>query len=197
MSGSAFTVPIDDRYFEDYAVGSVHEFGAIAVEEAEVIAFARRFDPQFFHVDPETARKSAFGGLIASGWHTAALAMRMWCDAYLLDTASLGSPGIEKLKWTKPVRPGDTLRIRATVLAGETDNQLLATGYYLAATWIGVSRLIQDHHWASDVVLGAAIGGLSGWSVRQTYAEKSAQTMTVVPVAMAHGAGVAVVGQWR
>ena len=115
MSGSAFTVPIEDRYFEDYAVGSVHEFGAIAVEEAEVIAFARRFDPQIFHVDPETARKTAFGGLIASGWHTGSLTMRLLVDHYISHVASLGSPGIDALRWLRPVRPGDTLSVRVTV----------------------------------------------------------------------------------
>jgi acyl dehydratase len=103
-------------YWEDFAVGTTREFGGLSVTKEEILRFAKQFDPQPFHVDEEAARRSPFGGLIASGWHTAALAMRMWCDAYLLDTASLGSPGIEKLKWTKPVRPGDTLRIRATVL---------------------------------------------------------------------------------
>jgi len=115
MSGSAFTVPIEDRYFEDYAVGSVHEFGSVEVEEAEVIAFARRFDPQLFHVDPEAARKTAFGGLIASGWHTGSLAMRLLVDHYISHVASLGSPGIDELRWLRPVRPGDTLSVRVTV----------------------------------------------------------------------------------
>ncbi len=115
MSGDGFTVPIEDRYFEDYAVGSVHEFGAIAVEEAEVIAFARRFDPQTFHIDPETARTTAFGGLIASGWHTGSLTMRLLVDHYISHVASLGSPGIDELRWLRPVRPGDTLSARVTV----------------------------------------------------------------------------------
>jgi len=115
MSGSAFTVPIEDRYFEDYAVGSVHEFGSVEVEEAEVIAFARRFDPQLFHVDPEAARKTAFGGLIASGWHTGSLTMRLLVDHYISHVASLGSPGIDELRWLRPVRPGDTLSVRVTV----------------------------------------------------------------------------------
>jgi membrane-associated phospholipid phosphatase len=85
----------------------------------------------------------------------------------------------------------------ATVLAGETDNNYLATAYYLGATWVGVSRMIQDHHWASDVVLGAAVGGLSGWSVRQSAAKKDNIAMTLIPLALPHGAGAAVVGQWR
>ena len=115
MSGSAFTVPIEDRYFEDYAVGSVHEFGSVEVEEAEVIAFARRFDPQLFHVDPEAARKTAFGGLIASGWHTGSLTMRLLVDHYISHVASLGSPGVDELRWLRPVRPGHTLSVRVTV----------------------------------------------------------------------------------
>ena len=78
--------------------------------------FARKFDPQPFHVDEAAAKQSMFGGLIASGWHTCALAMRMMCDAYLLDAASMGSPGVEEIRWLKPVRPGDTLRVRCIVL---------------------------------------------------------------------------------
>ena len=116
MNLSSFTTPIEDRYFEDYAAGSVYEFGSIAVEEAEVLDFARRFDPQVFHTDPEAAKKTIFGGLIASGWHTAAIMMRLFVDHYLSWAASLGSPGIDELRWTKPVRFGDELSIRVTVL---------------------------------------------------------------------------------
>ena len=109
-------VPIDQRYFEDYHPGSVHEYGTIAVDEAEIIAFARKFDPQDFHVDPEAAARGPFGGLIASGWHTASLMMRLLADHYLSKVASLGSPGIDELRWTQPVRPGDALSVRVTVL---------------------------------------------------------------------------------
>ena len=109
-------VPIDQRYFEDYQPGSVHEYGTITVDEAEIIAFARKFDPQDFHVDPEAAARGPFGGLIASGWHTASLMMRLLTDHYLSKVASLGSPGIDELRWTQPVRPGDALSIRVTVL---------------------------------------------------------------------------------
>jgi acyl dehydratase len=104
------------RYFEDYLPGSVSEFGSIAVDEAEIIDFARRFDPQEFHIDPEAAARGPFGGLIASGWHTGALMMRMIVDNYLSKASSLGSPGIDELRWLRPVRPGDTLHLRATVL---------------------------------------------------------------------------------
>jgi acyl dehydratase len=116
VSGAEFEVPIGQRYFEDYRVGTVHHYGAITVDEAEVIAFARKFDPQDFHVDPDAAAHGPFGGLIASGWHTAAMMMRLFADHYLSKVASLASPGVDKLRWTRPVRPGDTLSIRVTVL---------------------------------------------------------------------------------
>ena len=108
--------PAGPDYFEDYVVGALHEFGSITVEEAEVISFARRFDPQPFHTDPQAAKQSIYGGLIASGWHTASLMMRMVVDHYLEHATSLGSPGVDELRWLKPVRPGDVLSIRATVL---------------------------------------------------------------------------------
>jgi acyl dehydratase len=111
-----FKNPINDRYFEDYVEGDVHCFGGIAVESDEVIAFAQRFDPQTFHVDPEGAKLTPFGGIIASGWHTAALVMRLYVDHYLTHVASFASPGLDELRWLKPVRPGDTLSVCVTVL---------------------------------------------------------------------------------
>jgi acyl dehydratase len=115
MSNSFSSSP-DNRYFEDYVTGSVHEFGTIAVEEKEVLDFGRRFVPLSYHVDKETAKKSIYGSLIASGWHTAALMMRLYTDHYLSKVANLGSPGCDELKWDKPVFPDDTLSIRVTVL---------------------------------------------------------------------------------
>jgi acyl dehydratase len=103
-------------YWEDFPAGSTREFGGITVSKDDIVRFAREFDPQPFHIDEEAARLSPFGGLIASGWHTCSLAMRMMCDAYLLEAASLGSPGLDGIKWLVPVRPGDTLRVRFTVL---------------------------------------------------------------------------------
>jgi len=103
-------------YWEDFPVGQVRDFGGTPVTRDAVIEFARQFDPQPFHVDEVAARDSLFGGLCASGWHTCAMAMRMMCDEYLLDSASLGSPGIDSLRWTKPVFPGDTLRVRMVIL---------------------------------------------------------------------------------
>ena len=114
--GADFEAPIDQRYFEDYRAGSVYQYGVITVDETEVIAFATRFDPQTIHVDPEAAARGPFGGLIASGWHTAAMMMRLFADNYLSTVASLASPGVDELRWTRPVRPGDTLSIRAIVL---------------------------------------------------------------------------------
>ncbi|HYJ18917.1 MAG TPA: MaoC family dehydratase [Burkholderiales bacterium] len=108
------------RYWEDFKVGEVEQIGGKKVERDEVIAFAKQFDPQPFHVDETAAKESMYGGLIASGWHTCAMVMRMMCDAYMLQSASVGSPGIDNLKWLKPVRPGDTLRAQRTTLESRT-----------------------------------------------------------------------------
>ncbi len=111
-----FSAPISDRWFEDYVPGAVHEFGSIAVEEEEVIAFAKRYDPQDFHTDPVAARDTVFGGLIASGWQTCGLMMRLYAEHYLTKCASLASPGVDELRWVRPVRPGDTLSVRVSIL---------------------------------------------------------------------------------
>ncbi len=105
-----------ERYFEDYIPGTVYEYGEIRVDEAEILEFARRFDPQDMHVDREAAKRGRFGGLIASGWHTGAMMMRLLADNFLPKAASLASPGIDELRWSFPVRPGDVLRIRVSVL---------------------------------------------------------------------------------
>jgi acyl dehydratase len=108
---------LSPRYFwEDFPVGKVREFGALLVTREALLDFAHQFDPQPFHLDDEAAKASLFGGLCASGWHTCAMAMRMMCDEYLLHSASLGSPGIDNLRWLKPVFPGDTLGMRMDVL---------------------------------------------------------------------------------
>ncbi len=116
MSSSSFTVSVENRYFEDYATGSVHEFGSITVELDEVITFGKRFVPPPYHTDAELAKNSIYGGLIASGWHTAGLMMRLYSEHYLSKVANLGSPGVDELRWDKPVFPGDELSIRVTVL---------------------------------------------------------------------------------
>ena len=107
-------------YFEDFRVGETIEMGRRLVDRDEVIRFAKEFDPQPFHVDEAAAKDSFFGGLIASGWHTVGMVMRMMCDSYLLDSASLGSPGVDNVKWLHPVRPGDTIRATRTVMEART-----------------------------------------------------------------------------
>jgi acyl dehydratase len=95
-------------------VGAVFEYGPIVVDEAEVISFAKRYDPQTMHVDPVVAAAGPFHGLIASGWHTASMMMRPFVDRYLSSVASLASPGVDELRWRRPVRPGDWLMVRVT-----------------------------------------------------------------------------------
>jgi acyl dehydratase len=104
------------RYFEDYPAGAVFTGGAIAVDEREIVDFARRYDPQPMHVDIEAARAGPFGGVIASGWHTAALMMRLFAEHFLSPVANLPAPGLDELRWLRPVRPGDVLSLRVTVL---------------------------------------------------------------------------------
>jgi acyl dehydratase len=104
------------RYFEDYAPGSVHELGRVSVSEEEIVEFARRYDAQPFHVDREAAASGPFGGLIASGWHTAALTMTLLVGRFLDRATSMGSPGLDELRWPNPVRPGDELEARVTVM---------------------------------------------------------------------------------
>jgi acyl dehydratase len=104
------------RYLEDLEVGDVIELGSTSVTEDEIVAFATRFDPQPFHLDDDAAAASPFGGLIASGWHTCALYMRLLVDGFLGEVASFGSPGMDELRWLRPVRPGDTLHGRYEVV---------------------------------------------------------------------------------
>lgn len=115
-------------YWEDFAVGSEHSYGSHVVTEAEVLEFGREFDPQPFHVDIDAAASSPFGGLIASGWQTAGLCMRMLVDNVLSRSTSMGSPGLESLRWKRPVRPGDTLRVHGTVLARRASRSRLDMG---------------------------------------------------------------------
>ncbi|ARB47701.1 MaoC family dehydratase [Alloalcanivorax xenomutans] len=116
MTITNFSKPQHDRYFEDYQVGTTYDLGSIEVEEEEVLSFARRFDPQKMHTDPEAAAAGPFQGLIASGWHTLSLMMRLMVDNYVSTVAGLASPGVDEVRWHKPVRPGDRLSMRATVL---------------------------------------------------------------------------------
>jgi acyl dehydratase len=101
------------QYFEDVAIGEVRETGTMAVERDEIIDFATSFDPQPFHIDEAAAKQSIFGGLIASGWHTAAMTMRLIVDSFTGKSSTTGSPGFDDLRWIKPVRPGDRIRVRS------------------------------------------------------------------------------------
>jgi len=116
VSGVRAAAPEFRLYWEDFTPGQVLEHGSRALHEAEIIAFASEWDPQRYHVDPEAAKATPFGGLIASGWQSCCVAMRMMCDAYLNESSCVGSPGIDELRFLRPVRPGDVLRFRATVL---------------------------------------------------------------------------------
>jgi acyl dehydratase len=104
------------RYFEDFAVGEVYELGSRSLSQDQIIAFARDYDPQPFHIDPEAAKRSAFGTLIASGWQTVGVFMSLLVTGLVNDTASMGSPGIEGIQWLKPVKPGDRLSARIRIL---------------------------------------------------------------------------------
>lgn len=97
-------------YFEDFERGQIQQLGSRTITSDEIIAFGTQFDPQPFHVNAEAATDSVFGGLVASGWHTCCLVMKMTCDAFLLETAATGSPGLDQIRWIKPVYAGDTLR---------------------------------------------------------------------------------------
>jgi acyl dehydratase len=117
LTDADFAAPVDDRYLEDYLPGQVYTYGRVELDEASIIEFARRYDPQAFHVDPVAARESMYGGLIASGWQTVAVTMRMLVDHVISPASSLGSPGCDELRWTAPVRPGDSLAVRFEILS--------------------------------------------------------------------------------
>jgi acyl dehydratase len=158
-----FTTSVDERYFEDYITGSVHEYGTITVAEEEMMAFARRFDPQPFHTDPEAAKESVFGGLIASGWFTASVAMRVLVDQYISHVASMGSPGVDELRWLKPVRPGDVLSLRVTLLEAQRSRSKPEQGFIRALT-----EVLNQH---GEVVMTMKSGGFVG--CRETEGLKS------------------------
>ena len=103
-------------YWEDFNAGEVVEIGQHTFTESEIVAFAEQFDPQPFHTDPVAARETFYGGLIASGWHTCAIGMRLMVHAYIGRAASAGSPGVENIRWLGPVRPGDTVTYRRVIL---------------------------------------------------------------------------------
>jgi acyl dehydratase len=110
------------RYFEDFVEGQTIDLGSFRYTEQEIIDFARAYDPQPMHTDPAAATKSTYGGLIASGWQTATSYMKVLVEQIMRDSASIGSPGVDKLRWLKPVRPADVLRARFTVLETRASN---------------------------------------------------------------------------
>lgn len=115
MRISTFKTSPTDRYFEDYEVGATYEIGEFSLSEAEIIDFAQRFDPQPFHLDHAAARASPYGGIIASGWHTGSAMMRVVVEGFISSVAGLGSPGVDEIRWLKPVRPDERLKVRVTV----------------------------------------------------------------------------------
>jgi acyl dehydratase len=108
--------PKPSWYFEDFEVGKMISVGSCTVSEEEIVEFATRFDPQPFHVDRAAAAQSMYGGIIASGWHTCAMMMRLMVDGFLRNSSSMGSPGVDEIRWIKPVRGGDTLAVTTTAL---------------------------------------------------------------------------------
>jgi len=138
------------RYFEDVEVGDAAEFGEYQVTAEEVVAFAERYDPQPFHTDEAAAQGSVFGGLVASGWHTAAMCMRMRVDAEGKEVPLLDSRDVDELRWRRPVRPGDTLRVRTEVVDKRPSESRPDRGYVntrveglngddeVAISWIGL-----------------------------------------------------------
>ena len=131
--------------FDTLAPGDELDLGSRHVTEAEIIAFARDFDPQPFHIDPEAAETSIFGGIIASGWHTCALTMRLLVDGFLSHATSMGSPGVEQIRWLRPVRPGDTLHARIRVLEKRPSQSKPDRG--------SVKTLIEVKNQAGDLVM--------------------------------------------
>jgi acyl dehydratase len=154
MATTEFAVPVESRYFEDYIAGGVYEYGTITVTESEIIEFAKQFDPQPMHIDRELAAQGRFGGIVASGWHTVGLAMRLYVDHYLSRVASLASPGVDELRWPNPVRPGDSLRIRVSILETKPSRSRPDRGVVRGL----VEALNQDHQIVLSLIVMSIVG---------------------------------------
>jgi acyl dehydratase len=139
-------------WWEDFRIGDSTEMGRHRFTEDEILAFGRQFDPQPFHADPAAAGKTVFGGLIASGWHTCAVGMRLMVESYLSKTASLGSPGIDSIRWLKPVRPGDTLSYRRTVIESRASTTRKGVG-------------LVKHRWEAVNQHGELVLTMEGWGL--------------------------------
>jgi len=142
----------DVLYWEDFKVGETVEMGSHRFSAEEIIEFGRQFDPQPFHVDPEAARESFYGELIASGWHTCSIAMRLMCESYVNRTRSMGSPGVDNIRWLAPVKAGDTLTYRRTVLEARASRSRPDAGL-MRTRW---EALNQD---------GVRVLSMEGWSM--------------------------------
>lgn len=140
------------KYWEDFKLGERAELGRHTFSEQEIVAFGRQYDPQPFHTDPEKARDSAFGGLIASGWQTCAIGMRLMVDAYISQTVSLGSPGIDNIRWLKPVRPGDTVSYSRVVLESRASTTRKGVG-------------LVKHRWEAVNQRGELVLTMEGWGM--------------------------------
>ena len=133
------------RYYEDIEIGDVREFGEYEVTREEIVEFAEQYDPQPFHTDEAAARESAFGELVASGWHTASICMRLLVEGSLEDQAAMGARGVDDLRWKRPVTPGDTLRVRTEVLDKRPSESDPRRGY--------VDTLLEGRNQDDEVVI--------------------------------------------
>ena len=140
------------KYWEYFQIGERAELGRHTFTEEEIVEFARRYDPQPFHVDAESAKHSAFGGLIASGWQTCAVGMRLMVEGYISQTVSLGSPGIDSIRWLKPVRPGDTIAYRRIVLESRASTTRKGVG-------------LVKHRWEAVNQRGELVLTMEGWGM--------------------------------
>ena len=140
------------KYWEDFQIGERAELGRHTFTEEEIVEFGRRYDPQPFHIDVEQAKQSAFGGLIASGWQTCAIGMRLMVEGYISQTVSLGSPGIDNIRWLKPVRPGDTIAYRRIVLESRASTTRKGVG-------------LVKHRWEAVNQRGELVLTMEGWGM--------------------------------
>ena len=140
------------KYWEDFQIGERAELGRHTFTEEEIVEFGRRYDPQPFHIDVESAKQSAFGGLIASGWQTCAIGMRLMVEGYIRQTVSLGSPGIDNIRWLKPVRPGDTLAYSRIVLESRASTTRKGVG-------------LVKHRWEAVNQRGELVLTMEGWGM--------------------------------
>jgi acyl dehydratase len=159
-------VPIKERYFEDYIVGETIEYGDYLVTESEIVEFATRYDPQPFHIDPQAAKDTIYGGLIASGWMTGSIMMRLMVDHFISARSSMGSPGLDEVRWIKPVRAGDRLKVRVTIETARRSQSKPDRGVIFAH-----QRAINQH---GEVVM--SIKGMGMYRCRPAQASSPAKT---------------------